>query len=627
MASYFRYDPLEEGQIRLLRFVSNPATENDILRFELFHAKLSQRPQYAALSYSWGMNREEALAITEVNGQKFEVTPNLAAALQRMVQNGISVIWVDAISIDQGNTIEKAKEVTRMFAIYRIAREVVVWLGQDIGPIDEIRHLHRLVEHTKDPVGSKDRHVEPNAAALAGLERLLKQPYWSRVWIIQEIAAARRTRIFWGPYSFELRPVELLVRDHDDEIEENTGKPPLAQQVLSVRAACRAQQKPRLMEILELTSASETSVLRDKVYGLLGLASDWADFVQEPNYAEDVSEHDLCLEMTANYINWYASVDIIFLRSTLAGQETLPSWCPDYFHFKVDPFDRNLVPYICGKDVHLGWERRRAFAASARMNEDIPDSFEFNGRKLTLKGVREGYITFVGGILDEDVRDDGPSSSFTMERSPSDIIAKAFRRLLLISHNQTFGHLSGMDFFNLLYALPEEYYRLSGHGSVWRWLDGHRKFFTSFGLRLEAMPDVAERPPMRIRSSGLLDETRVPAVWKEYSSSGETSSRRRGMSFLPILESIASVLQEGLRLMCISDGILLGWAHRNAEVGDSIWHLEGCTLPAILRKSPELSEIHREDVYQLVGHAYVDPVMASGRWLASEDKGRVLHLV
>jgi len=388
------------------------------------------------------------------------------------------------------------------------------------------------------------------------------------------------------------------------------------------------------MEILELTSASETSVLRDKVYGLLGLASDWADFVQEPNYAENISEHDLCLEMTANYINWYASVDLIFLRSTLAGQETLPSWCPDYFHFKVDAFDRNLIAYICGKDANLGWERRRAFAASARMNEDIPDSFEFNERKLTLKGVREGYITVVGDILDGDIGDDDNNYNnnakgfLTMERGPSDVMAKAFRRLLLISHNQTFGHLNGIDFFHLLYALPEEYYQLSGHESVWKWLVGHRKFFTNFGLNLEATSNgVAGRPAMRVRSSGLLDETRIPAAWKEYSSSGETSSRRRGMSFLPILESIASVLQEGLRLMCISDGILLGWAHRSAEVGDSIWHLEGCTLPAILRKSAGLSEHHKEDFYELVGHAYVDPVMASGRWLAGEDKGRVIHLL
>lgn len=629
MPSSFRYRALEEGQIRLLRFLSSPGTENDGLSFELFYAKLSQRPQYAALSYSWGMNRKDAMVMTEVDAQEFQVTPNLAAALHRVAQDGISVIWVDAISIDQGNAIEKSKEVTRMFAIYRIAREVVVWLGQDMGTSHEVDQLHKLVEHTQDSLGgSKSKQTEPNAAALAGLERLLKQPYWSRVWIIQEIAAARRTRICWGPYSFELRAVELLVRDHGREIEGNTGKPQLAQQVLSVRAVCRAQQKPRLMEILELTSASETSFLRDKVYGLLGLASDWADFVQEPNYADDVSEHDLCLEMTANYINWYASVDIIFLRSTLPGQESLPSWCPDYFHFKVDPFDRFLVPYICGKDENLGWERRRAFAASARMNQDIPDSFEFNGSKLTLKGVREGYITVLGGISDEKASDDNggtsgasTTGSVALERSPSDIIAKAFRRLLLLSHNQTFGHLRGMDFFNLVYAIPQEYYRQLGHGNVWTWLDGHRRFFMSFGLRID------EQPAMRIRSSGLLDETRISAAWREYSSSGESSSRRRGISFQTIVESVASILDEGLRLMCIGDGVLLGWAHRDARAGDSIWHLEGCTLPAILRKSAGLSELHHEDIYELVGHAYVDPVMASGRWLASEDKGRVVHLV
>ncbi|KAK5046732.1 hypothetical protein LTR84_007493 [Exophiala bonariae] len=638
MPTRFHYRPLEEGQIRLLRFISSNSKDDDQLRFELFHAKLSQRPQYAALSYSWGISRKDEMVVTEVDGQEFHVTPNLAAALHRMSQNGISLIWVDAISIDQGNAIEKSKEVTRMFAIYRIAREVVVWLGQDIGPDDEIEELHKLVEHTKTPGrGSKGKPIAATPAALAALERLLKQPYWSRVWIIQEIAAARRTTIAWGSYTFELRPLEILVRDHDQEIEMTNDKSRLAQQVLSVRAVCRAQQKPRLMEILALTSASETSVLRDKVYGLLGLASDWADFVQEPNYADDVSEPELCLEMTANYINWYASVDIVFLRSILAGQEGLPSWCPDYFHFKADPFDKFLVSYICGKDENLGWERRRAFAASARMNQDIPDSFEFDGSKLTLKGIREGYITVVGGILNGSSDNDHFTASVALEKSPSDIIAKAFRRLLLLSHNQTFGHLSGIDFINLLYALPEEYYEQLGHGNVWRWLDEHRQFLTSFGLQIETFPGVGEQPTIRIRSSGLLDETRISAGWKEYSSSGESSSRRRGISFQAIVESVASILQEGLRLMCISDGgsqqlpyisrVLLGWAHRNARVGDSIWHLEGCTLPAILRKSAELSELHKQDIYELVGHAYVDPVMASGRWLASEDRGRLVHLL
>ena len=79
--------------------------------------------------------------------------------------------------------------------------------------------------------------------------------------------------------------------------------------------------------------------------------------------------------------------------------------------------------------------------------------------------------------------------------------------------------------------------------------------------------------------------------------------------------------------MSIGDETLLGWAHRNTQVGDSIWHLEGCTLPAILRKSKAHGPLYDEETYELVGHAYVDPVMASGRWLAREDKSRMIVLV
>ncbi|KIV88176.1 hypothetical protein PV10_09097 [Exophiala mesophila] len=608
---------------------------DDILQFDLSHARLSQRPQYTALSYSWGSARDISRTDVFVNGQAFSVSINLASALSTLRRQGHQMLWVDAICINQNDPGEKSKEVTRMFSIYRIAAEVVIWLGEGVARDKEVQELQKVAGEISEGVS----RAEDDAIlkmAIAGLRRLLMAPYWSRVWIIQEVAAARRTRVCWGRYRFELHVLETMIRDYGLSMDEMSASPTLAQQVLFVRSAARAQQKPRLMEILQLSHASQTSVVRDKVYGLLGLASDWRDFVQEPNYSPTVSEESLCLEMTANFLHWYTSLDIILLRSTDKHQEGLPSWCPDYFYFKIDAFDHNLLTYVSGKDANLGWEKRRAFGAAARLNQDAQGSFNVDGRCLCVKGVREGYITMVGAMGDEDQWVGHEPRGLVVQRSASDLVAKAFRRLLLMSHAQTFGHLNGMEFFALLYELPQQYYEQTGHGAVWRWLQQHAGFFRTMGACPSRPTSLNEQDqlPLRIKSSGLMDESRLRAGWKEYSSSSTSSNRRRGVSFEPLLSSISCVLDEGVRLMSIGDGELVGWAHRKTRVGDSIWHLEGCTLPTILRKRAGSgagagagADVKGGECYELIGHCYVDPVLASGRWLAREDKSRLIRLI
>ncbi|KIW79009.1 hypothetical protein Z517_08849 [Fonsecaea pedrosoi CBS 271.37] len=620
------YEPLAEGQIRLLRFSDDEGSDSETLHFDLFHVKLSQRPNYVALSYSWGQDAAHDRVSIVVNDQRYGVSPNLADALRKLKQNEISTVWVDAICINQRDSIEKSREIVRMFAIYRMARLVVIWLGADTGPEEEMRELLRATADVEKPVNKQHHNGNPGSS-LEALERLLSQRYWHRVWIIQEVAAAKRAKIFWGSYIFDLRSMEILIRERSRFSREGEESSGLAQEVLSVRNACRAQQKPRLMDILAMTSMSETSVLRDKVYGLLGLASDWADFVQEPNYSQAVSEHELCLEMTSNHINWYSSADIIFLRSVDPRQGELPSWCPDYFHFRPHQSDTNLIPYICGRDVNLGWERRRAFGQeSPNMNEVIPDLFHVSGDTLTLKGTCIGRISALGTLVDEPVF----SSRFSDRFSTSDItdpdIGKAFRRLLLICHNQTFGLQPSSAFFSLLFSLPDHVFQDKGYLQVKQWLERHRDLLWRFEVTLAPSSD--EYAFISRRGGGLSPASKVLPEWREFFSLSEdnTISRRGEHPLYSMLRSMSLILDEHVRLMFIQDQALLGWAHRDAEPDDTVWHLEGCTLQAVLRKSPELSAARGQDMYKLVGHAYVDPVLASGRWMARESRSRLVNL-
>ena len=86
---------------------------------------------YEALSYTWGRpNTHFPPPFITLNGAKFEVRENLSHALRYLTFNSKDrVLWIDVICINQDDTSEKSHQVQQMGDIYRMASQVVVWLG------------------------------------------------------------------------------------------------------------------------------------------------------------------------------------------------------------------------------------------------------------------------------------------------------------------------------------------------------------------------------------------------------------------------------------------------------------------------------------------------------------------
>lgn len=70
-----------------------------------------------------------------LNGVEVCISSNLEAAL-RALRNLPKTLhgmryWVDAVSINQKDTVERNRQVRRMQEIYSKARSTVVWLGDE----------------------------------------------------------------------------------------------------------------------------------------------------------------------------------------------------------------------------------------------------------------------------------------------------------------------------------------------------------------------------------------------------------------------------------------------------------------------------------------------------------------
>ena len=279
----FSYTPLDrhKREIRLLVLLKRgwrskilPA-DDFACNCRLEHATFSISKgikSYEALSYTWGRpNRHFPPRFITLNGAKFEVGENLFHALRYMTFNSKDrVLWIDAICINQDDTSEKSHQVQQMGDIYRMASQVVVWLGLSTA---ETKGTFRFIkEHSPTYLKTLkgDAKYKWKMNAIVELKDLCERDYWSRVWIIQEIGLASKIQIVCGNYKF---PWDSLSRVLD------TMGPSMPVLVASLGwLQVRRQEYPITLQSLLLKfEASLCKVPHDKIYGFSGLACDWAE--------------------------------------------------------------------------------------------------------------------------------------------------------------------------------------------------------------------------------------------------------------------------------------------------------------------------------------------------------------
>lgn len=229
------YQPLETGHIRILCL--HPGNPGDPLRgrletLHLGNASITQA--YSAISYAWNsLELPDLVHLPE--GRSISITSSLHGALQRFrTADKDEKFWADAICISQTDSAEKAAQIMRMWDVFAQARTVLVWLGDSTPPdtyafMQMWRYKAIHLDLNSDPIngGQSDNSRQaliddtekclccstPVPAAIpffksderqvwvAGdasisytqmaLDQLLRRPWFSRLWVVQEIAAAR----------------------------------------------------------------------------------------------------------------------------------------------------------------------------------------------------------------------------------------------------------------------------------------------------------------------------------------------------------------------------------------------------------------------------------------------------
>lgn len=247
--STFTHEPLPDPAryIRLLEVLNDEYSKTIKVQCKLTTWPIGSAPPYHAISYTWGDPNSNAFIL--MNDETLQVRTNCEFALKQAYWYKRSqsywyrkrrsrwfeesrpewysesrYYWLDAICIDQTNLGEKSKQVAMMGSIYKNASHVLACIGDHAddsqfffqtlyGPMHHVVQARTMFRPASDDVFGQQiqnrgislkfrllhRYTTTHRFVLA-LARLATRPYFTRMWILQELQHAQHITILCGQY-------------------------------------------------------------------------------------------------------------------------------------------------------------------------------------------------------------------------------------------------------------------------------------------------------------------------------------------------------------------------------------------------------------------------------------------
>lgn len=298
--------PLLTGE-RLLRLLTlQRDKKGDIIGGMTLHHLDDPTVQWYALSYTWQAHEndpeKEGIFSITINGYAFNVRTNLYHALHALLDEDGAMhkacpwsddpltqdvpqpepryFWIDAICIDQSLTTERNHQVALMKDIFQRAKCVISWLTPI--PCESV------------PPEVRADYTEPNSRLW---DAIVRNPYWKRMWIIQEFVLARKVLLLYDntwmePESFDLNEISgpmltIMVARQDDQ---TLLKRSLNRAKLQRRERTKSKRLigNRLSGLMVFFQRQECSDPKDRIYALLGLVP--STYKLRPDYSKSILE-------------------------------------------------------------------------------------------------------------------------------------------------------------------------------------------------------------------------------------------------------------------------------------------------------------------------------------------------
>ena len=411
---------------------------------------IEQAPAFEALSYTWGQKIEHRIRCDDVerngvrrNDHYVSIHESLWLALQRLRhETEERVLWIDAICISQTNNAERNDQVLLMRKLFHRAESIVIWLGEESHNSSSAFDLvSRIVaaaatEQACSPVDAKKVFKAQDLSGLAlpehsnpaweALNSLFWRPWFSRIWVIQEVTVARGALVLCGSSHCQWSHLTTTARYIEDHFLTAITRVDPQRAIKFADLSQRFYEGPPhlLLNLLSQTRDSYSTDDRDKVFALLGIAGDAEYSLLKPNYKKPLV--DVYTTLTKHLIERDRNLDVLSaveegqfrlkrdreLDKEIDGLEEnelpmdsqLPSWVPDW------EVHRPSSPFI----LHPAFATMKAAGSTQAVCK-----FSTNGLTLFSRGFAVDQVAYVGDSFLEAVPAPGslfPQSGITNVR-------------------------------------------------------------------------------------------------------------------------------------------------------------------------------------------------------------------
>jgi hypothetical protein len=642
------YDILDPSASCMRLVTIEPGSQCDEIECTLQTTSLHEHEPYEALSYVWGdINTKTPI---KLNGCQFPVTTNLMSAIRHLrLDSRRRTMWIDAICINQLDLEERTSQVKQMRDIYSQAVMTVIWLGdEDLtskmgfeflreAPVlaEPIENLWDFWYAWDDRVPMQMQMHIQNAAFfsrvladenlgllfLSGFfDGILFRPWWTRVWVVQEVAVSKKLIMKCGNDEFSwdrfVEIVCMLNLESKSVTLPNSGSTwfnlfltqlqgPIKNvvEMSLMKGLYQSGHRVRLPELIAWVKERNATDARDKIFALCGISDSFDDSQLQPAYSTSVKPLDVSCRLVEYSITKYKSLDLICMSQLLVDSDW-PSWVPNWESYsKPEPDWENNLSFTCERYYSLLESFARAlpkYKGSYSENRRHFSAFLASlDENVKYKLLREPYILEVSGTCVDTVvhlskkKRYGTGRLSAQLRSWEKVIRKSFRNTKRIKDGDCIS-----DIRIQCYRLEMESAGLKpprafiARRNKPQWAYTRREFNSAYiggGTLVQAY----------LRTL-ILDGTSLA----KNQIGNKNFKRFLALKVDPEMRAIViSTMSPGYpeRRLMVSKKGYIGQVPFNSQAGDLICVLFGCSVPVIIRKV--------ENHHILIGPAYVRGIM------------------
>jgi hypothetical protein len=617
------------------------------------------KDSYEALSYTWGSEalvgtpgqQDPQLAtgaeppkIRIVRGDEIyevPITSNLASALYQLrykKKHKHRWLWIDALCINQKDHNEKNHQVPKMASIYNEAKNVCVWLGPENSE-KAFAHIKRILNLDDFERLIEDEESAEDWNALLGL---MKKRWFSRRWVVQEIALAREATVHCGEHFVKWKDFAKAValfgarRHQISRLFQGSAafdhQPNYLGDVTALAAHRLVQQSSNLFRksddgkiqehllsletLVSILSPFEATMAHDIVYAVLSLAEDSGHrFSVKPAATPAPDAEEAVCEAVSPTINLSAKEKTILSTSVTAWRKTLQDTfpvdyektffqvCKDFLNFTIrrseslDIICRPWAPTNSGEDLPswIPMLSGTAFRPDASMVHTRVKADSLVG--LPTLG-RRNYNAARKFPLNVNNK-----ASFRIGEDSED--GKILEDGSLFVNGFVLDTINEMSHSAMQGNVPFEWMELAG------WEDPSVPPPDAFWRTLIADRDAdGSNPP-------LYYEIACQQAFAQRAALDDLNTHRWILAHRSMKASIEKVVVEYLqrlqsvvwkrRLVKTAIEEALGLAPDLAKEGDSICILTGCSVPVLLRE--KTNKITNKHYHELIGECYIHGMM------------------